>query len=132
MLQSEAAQMPPRILLWRSIVFVNPDLLNQVGPLLLKAGAGLVITGLLGAIVWPFRKMKSEWIDMKKEQACIHSELVQQRENHLTHIEMYSNDQVTLLNKVCDVLEGVRLDLREQTTILRMPCPRLRTRVAKK
>jgi hypothetical protein len=100
-------------------VFATPELLNQVGPLFIKTVVGLVITGLLGVIMWPFRYARKEWKGMKEEQTRIHEELVQQRANHLTHIERYNKDQVDLLNKVCNVLDGVRLDLREQTGYLK-------------
>ena len=118
-------------------MFVNPDLLNQVGPLFLKAAAGLIVTGLLGAFMWPIRKVKKEWIVLKEEQGKIHAELVQQRENHLTHIEKYSKDQVDLLGKVVDTLGEIRISQAEMTGYCKanssIGCgPRLRRRTAKK
>ena len=88
----------------------------------------------MAILLWPFRKIKKEWTAFKTEQATIHSELVQQRENHLTHIEQYGKTQTELLAKICDVLDGVRLDLCEQTTILRVlgVAPTRRKRIAKK
>ena len=122
--------MLPRILLWSStMAFVaSPDLIAFGYKVAASAAVGVI----MAVVLWPFMKIKSEWKTMKEEQGKIHSELVQQRENHLTHIEQYGKTQTELLSKMCDVLGGVRLDLREQTVILRMPCPRVRTRVAKK
>ena len=124
--------MSPRILLWSSIVYVNPELLNQVGPLLLKAAAGLAITGLLGVFMWPFRKARKEWTELKKEQASIHTELVRQRENCLSTLQAQGATMIDLQSKTVGILEGVRLDLAEQTGYLRASVPPLRRRTAKK
>jgi len=118
-------------------VFVNPELLNQVGPLVIKTVIGLVITGLLGAIMWPIKRASKEWKALKEEQSAIHAELVQQRENHLTHIEKYSKDQVDLLGKVVDTLGEIRISQAEMTGYCKanssIGCgPRLRRRTAKK
>ena len=107
---------------------ISPELTQ----FLYKVAASVAVGVVMGIILWPFHRIKKEWTGFKEEQATIHSELVQRRENHLTHIEQYGKTQTELLEKMCGVLDGVRLDLREQTVILRMPCPRVRTRVAKK
>ena len=107
---------------------ISPELTQ----FLYKVAASVAVGVVMGIILWPFHRIKKEWTGFKEEQATIPSELVQQRENHLTHIEQYGKTQTELLEKMCGVLDGVRLDLREQTVILRMPCPRVRTRVAKK
>jgi hypothetical protein len=96
-----------------------------------KALIGLALTGLGGLIVWPFKKAKKEWASLKEAINSTQAELVMQRENHLVHIEDHSKTQVDLLGKVCETLEGVRLDLREQTGYLRaasLPQPRSRSR----
>lgn len=117
-----------------SFAEVNPDFWSQLAPTVVKSVVGLVISGVIGVIVWPFRRMKKEWIEMKADQATIHSELVQQRTNHLTHIEEYGKNQTELLTKMCNVLDGVRLDLAEQTGYLKafVPAPRIRRAAAKK
>ena len=106
----------------------DPSLMQYV----YKAAASAVVGVIMAIVLWPFRRARKEISEFKFQQGAIHAELVQQRENHLTHIEQYGKTQTELLAKMCDVLDGVRLDLREQTVILRMPCPRVRTRVAKK
>ncbi len=75
----------------------------------LAVGAGVAI------IMWPFRSARKEWKSLKESVAETKAELVHQRENHLTHIEAHGKEQVDLLGKVVDVLDGVRLDLKEQT-----------------
>jgi hypothetical protein len=69
--------------------------------------------------MWPFRKARKEWITLKEEQSKIHSELVQQRTNCLTTLQQSNQQQVKLLEKAVDILEGVRLDLKEQTGYLK-------------
>jgi hypothetical protein len=94
----------------------------QVQPLTLWALIYMIFKGLIVAgggalLLWPFRKL-----------SAIHAELIAQRENHLTHIEAHGKEQVELLGKACAALDGVRLDLKEQTGYLRavspVPAPR--------
>ena len=116
-------------------MFVNPDVLNQVGPLLLKAAAGLAITGLIGALMWPFRAARKEWKALKEEQASIHAELVTQRTNCLTTLQTQGDRQIELLGKVADTLTGMALSQAEMTGYCKANtscAPRLRRRTAKK
>lgn len=96
-------------------MFATPDLLNQVGPSFVKAAVGLVITGLLGVIMWPFRAARKEWKIMKEEQASIHKELVTQRTNCLTTLQQQGDRQIELLGKVSDTLTGMALSQAEMT-----------------
>jgi hypothetical protein len=108
---------------------------TQVVPAAVKWGVGLALTGLLGVFMWPFRKMKAEWIEMKKDQVLIHTELVQQRTNCLTTLQTQGVQQIELLGKTVAALDGVRLDLAEQTGCLRALTaqpPRVRRAAAKK
>jgi len=82
--------------------------------------------------MWPFRKARSEWTALKDSVAATREELVQQRENHLTHIEMYGKQQTELLTKACEALDGVRLDLKEQTGYLRASITPVRRTLRKK
>ena len=97
-----------------------------------KVAASVAVGVVMSIVLWPFRRARKEISEFKSQQGAIHAELVQQRENHLTHIEQYGKAQTELLEKMCGVLDGVRLDLREQTVILRMGCPRTRRAAAKK
>lgn len=99
--------------------FAAEPLLPQLAPLAIKAGVSLVITGLLGAVMWPFRKARKEWIELKKEQTLIHEELVKQRTNCLSTLQNQGVEQIELLSKTVAALDGVRLDLAEQTGCLR-------------
>jgi hypothetical protein len=117
-----------------SFASFNPSIWSQFEPVLIKAGIGLIISGLIGVIVLPFRKMKTEWVEMKKGQASIHSELVQQRLNCLNTLQTQGAQQIDLLGKTVAALNGVRLDLAEQTGYLRAltSVPIRRRRIAKK
>jgi hypothetical protein len=115
-------------------VFVNPDILNQVGPLLIKAAAGLVITGLLGAFMWPVRKIRKEWTVLKADQASIHAELVQQRTNCLSTLQTQGDRQIELLGEVSKTLTGMALSQAEMTGYCKanIGCMPRRRRAAKK
>lgn len=110
---------------------LSPDVLSQLAPLALKSIVGLLITGV---IMYPFRKIHKEWSSLKEEQSAIHKELVQQRTNCLTTLQTQGEEQIKLLGKAVDVLDGVRLDLAEQTGYLKafVPAPRIRRAAAKK
>ena len=109
----------------------NPDLYTQLAPLAFKSAVGLVITGV---IMWPFRKARKEWTALKEEQAAIHKELVHQRTNCLTTLQQQGATMVDLQTKTVDLLQGVRIDLAEQTGYLKafVPAPRIRKAAAKK
>jgi hypothetical protein len=113
---------------------VPADIWNQLGPTFLKTLIGLALSGAIGAILWPFRRIKKEWIEMKKDQASIHEELVQQRTNCLVTLQQQGVQQIELLTKTVASLDGVRLDLAEQTGCLRAltSSPIRRRRTAKK
>jgi hypothetical protein len=101
------------------MAFVVEPLLNQITSPVLRWVVGLLLSGLLGAFMWPFRKARSEWTTLKKEQASIHAELVQQRTNCLTTLQAQGVQQIELLGKTVAALDGVRLDLAEQTGYLK-------------
>lgn len=113
-------------------MFVNPDIFNQVGPLLIKAAAGLVITGLLGAFMWPVRKIRKEWTVLKVDQASIHQELVKQRENCLTTLQAQGATMIGLQSKTVDILGEIRVSQAEMVGYLKAGALPLRRRAAKK
>lgn len=110
---------------------MNPDLLSQIAPLAIKSVVGLIITGV---IMWPFRKARKEWTALKDEQAAIRTELVQQRTNCLQTLQNQGVEQIALLGKAVSALDGVRIELAEQTGYLKAftPAPRTRRAAAKK
>ena len=107
----------------------DPERWSQIGPLALKAVVGLVITGV---IMWPWKKVNKAWKDLKEEQASIHTELVKQRENCLSTLQAQGATMIDLQSKTVGILEGVRLDLAEQTGYLRASAQPMRRRAAKK
>jgi hypothetical protein len=101
----------------------------QIPVVLPEVTVGLLVTILGAVLVWPFKVVKREWNAAKETLAETKAELELQRTNHLTHIEEYGKTQIELLGKVADTLDGVRLDLREQTGYLAASsAPRARVR----
>ena len=81
-------------------------------------------------MLWPFRKAKQAWTALSDNLSNVQKELVHQRENCLNTLQVQGTEQVKLLTKMADTLDGVRLDLAEQTGYLRaqsVPAPRRRT-----
>ena len=99
-----------------------------------KVAASAVVGVIMGIVLWPFRKARKEWTALKTEQASIRAELVQQRTNCLATLQTQGVTQIELLGKTVAALDGVRLDLAEQTGYLRAMTaqPPRRRRTAKK
>ena len=93
-----------------------------------KVAASAVVGVIMGIVLWPFRKARKEWVALKNEQASIHAELVQQRTNCLTTLQQQGESQVKLLEKAVAALDGVRIDLAEQTGYLKASVPKTRKR----
>jgi len=110
---------------------MTSEFLTQLGPIALRTMVGLVFTGLIGAIMWPVRKAKKEWSKLTTKLDAVHMELVTQRSNCLATLQVQGDTQIELLSKTVAALDGVRLDLREQMGILRVP-PRARVARRKK
>jgi hypothetical protein len=116
---------------------VNPEVWNQVGPVAFKTIVGIVITGLLGVIMYPLKQAKKEWVDLKASLAETHAELVQQRTNCLTTLQSQGDQQIKLLGRVADTLGEIHLSQAEMTGYCKansgIGCsPRPRRRTAKK
>jgi hypothetical protein len=91
----------------------------QVETLLLKATMGLAVAGVGGILMYPIRAIKKEWAGLREKLDATQAELVQQRENHLTHIQENGEAQVNLLEKVADTLSLMHLDQKETLGMLR-------------
>lgn len=65
-----------------------------------------------GALLWPFRKVKKEWVEAKNQLLVLKDELQTQRTNHLTHIEANTQATVTVLQDVAKTLSDMHLDQR--------------------
>lgn len=86
--------------------------------ILTKTLITLLVGGVGALILLPFKKAIKEWISLKDSIASTKAELIHQRTNCLTTLQDQGEKQVELLTKVADTLEGVRLDLKEQTGYL--------------
>jgi hypothetical protein len=115
-------------------MFVAESLLTQLTPFIYKTIVGLIFTGLLGVIMWPFTKARAEWTALKSDLASTHAELVAQRTNCLATLQTQGATQIEILGKAVAALDGVRLDLAEQTGYLKSAFsqPPSRRRIAKK
>ena len=83
--------------------------------------------------MWPIKKARKEWVSLKDTTQAIQNELAQQRTNCLATLQAQGDTQINLLTKAVDTLEGVRLDLAEQTGYLRASsAPACRARAKKK
>lgn len=105
-----------------------------VTQILYKTVTAAVVGAIMTIVLWPFRQVRKEWIAFKAEQASIHAELVQQRSNCLTTLQTQGVTQIELLGKTVAALDGLHVDLAEQTGYLRAMTaqpPRIR-RIAKK
>jgi hypothetical protein len=95
----------------------------------------VIFTGLitvLGVVVmWPFKKGKAAFKGVQDELKAAHAELVLQRENCLSTLQRQGVDQVNLLTKVSETLDGVRIELATQTGFLRAGSVPTRRRVKK-
>lgn len=93
---------------------------TQVIPVALfyKMIIGLLVTGMGALIMWPFRRGKAEWNSLKESIAQAKHELTEQRTNCLATLQTQGAQQIDLLTKAVNTLDGVRLDLREQTGYL--------------
>lgn len=88
-----------------------------------------VMIAVLGAIaMYPVRKLKKAYTDLMQAVHSTKAELCLQRENCLTTLQQQGAEQVRVLAKVSDTLDGVRLDLAEQTGILRTGASRRRAK----
>jgi hypothetical protein len=87
-----------------------------------------IITILGTILVWPFRKVKNAYNELHGAVKATHAELVLQRENCLGTLQRQGESQIEILGKVADTLDGVRLDLAEQTGYLRAGSPRRRAK----
>jgi hypothetical protein len=83
-------------------------------PLITQFEHELIFTALiaiLGAVaMWPIKLVKKSYEDAMEKLEEVHSELVAQRTNHLSHIEASNEKQVELLGKVAETLEAIHLD----------------------
>ena len=91
--------------------------------------------GFIGYIImFPVRKARAEWISLKETTAKIHEELSQQRTNCLTRLQSQGDEQIKLLGKMADTLDGVRVDFKEHTGFIQglVQSPRRTKAYAKK
>ncbi len=94
---------------------MQADVVPVIWTIAVKALVGLAIAGLGALFMYPFKKAKKEWASLKQSIADAQTELVQQRTNHLSHIEADGNKQVELLGKVVDTLEAIHLGQAEMS-----------------
>jgi hypothetical protein len=70
----------------------------------------MLISFLLAAAAWPFKKIIKTYNEAKTKWDDIHTELVKQRTNCLDTLQVQGDSQIKLLGKACDVLGEMRDD----------------------
>ena len=79
--------------------------------------------------MWPIKKSRKEWGSLKDAVLATKEELERQRTNCLTTLQHQGDEQIKLLTKACDTLDGVRIDLATQTGYLQAASGPRRTTV---
>ena len=97
---------------------MQTEVVPVLWPYIYKALVGLALTGLGGLLVWPFKKAKKEWASLKDAVSSTQAELVLQRTNCLSTLSSQGVEQIKLLGKVSETLDGLRLDTQAQTGFL--------------
>ena len=87
----------------------------DIMPYINKALVALVVGALGYIIMFPFRKAKAEFVAIKTAVLETKKELEQQRTNCLTRLQSQGDEQIKLLGKMADTLDGVRVDFKEHT-----------------
>jgi len=93
-----------------------------------KTALGLLVAGVGALLLWPFKEARKSWKELKNSINSTHAELILQRTNCLATLQEDGKEQVKLLGKMAETLDGVRLDLREQIGFLAASAPRPRTK----
>ena len=79
----------------------------------------LMLAVVGGILMWPYRKIKKSYTELMDAVSTTKAELVLQRTNCLHTLQTQGEKQIELLTKATNTLDGVRLDLAEQTGYLR-------------
>src|SRR5271157_6064494 len=104
------------------MAFIAESLISQI---IDKAAMSFVVGAVMAVFVWPFRKVRKEWIALKNEQSLIHQELITQRTNCLATLAQQGDRQVELLGKMSGTLDNIALSQAEMVGYL-ASAPRVR------
>ena len=110
---------------------MQADLYSALQPYLAKAFVSLVVAGIGALMLWPVRKLRKEWVSLKDAVVATKQELEQQRTNCLATLQTQGDTQITLLTKMSDTLDGVRLDFAEHRSYVQGLAQNPRTRTKK-
>lgn len=95
----------------------------MTGNLLTEFGHELVITVILSVggtmIMWPFRKAKKIFEDVKTSLDQVHTELVTQRSNCLSTLQSQGESQIKVLEKMSDTLSDMHSSQLEMSGYLK-------------
>ena len=73
----------------------------------------VLVSALIGGIVYPFKSAKKKWEGMISKLDEVHSELKAQRTNCLSTLQNQGDKQIELLRDTVKVLNDMHLDQRE-------------------
>ena len=107
--------------------------LHALGQFVHEGVVSLMLAAVGGILMWPYNKAKQAYRALMDTMKATQAELTLQRQNCLDTLQRQGESQVNLLTKACDTLDGVRLDLKEQTGFLQgLTSPRRASARAKK
>lgn len=105
---------------------LTPEFSQVAGQIVQKALYGIALAGVGALLMWPLKYVRKEWNEAKEKLDAVQAELAQQRTNCLRTLQDQGVKQIELLTKATDTLDGVRLDLKEQTGFLSASLPKRR------
>jgi hypothetical protein len=97
---------------------MQAELYTALQPYLAKAFVSLVVAGIGALMLWPVRKIRKEWVSLKDAVVATKQELEHQRTNCLQTLQNQGVEQVKLLTKMSDTLDGVRTDFKAHTAYI--------------
>ena len=79
----------------------------------------VLVSAFIAGVTMPFRKIMQAYRETKEQLTNISTELKEQRTNCLSTLSRQGDTQVTLLQKSVEILDAMRLDMRETLTHMR-------------
>jgi hypothetical protein len=73
----------------------------------------IMVSGFLGGVMYPFRKIKEGWKNTQAKLDAVSVELTTQRTNCLTTLQRQGDAQIEILKDVSQTLRDMHLDQKE-------------------
>jgi hypothetical protein len=79
----------------------------------------IIIAALIGALMWPWKKIKTAYEETSARLEAVHTELSTQRNNCLRTLQDQGDKQIEILGKVANTLGEMSLDQRATLEVIR-------------